>query len=55
MAEVRKVFESPVSERKVASKLLDFKTHVVLQTTRLAAEGAWNPEPLFNTFFARSI
>ena len=48
MAEVRKVFESPVSGRKVASKLLDLRQNsgsvvdYAVDFRTLAAESAWN-------------
>ena len=56
MAEVRKVFDTPVSGREAASKLLELRqdSHSVADYTidfrTLAAESAWNPESLFNTF-----
>ena len=56
MAEVRKVFESPVSGRKAASKLLDLRQiPVVWQTTRLIFARVPGIQSLFSTLFARII
>lgn len=57
MAEVRKVFDSPVSGKEVASKLLELRqnSHSVadymVDFHMLAAKSAWNPEFLSIPFF----
>ena len=56
MAEVRKVFDSPMSGRKETQKLLQLRqdsrsvADYAVDFRTLAAESAWNPESLFNTF-----
>jgi hypothetical protein len=56
LAEVRKVFESLVSGREAASKLLDLcqnsrsAADYAVNFCTLATESAWNLESLFNTF-----
>jgi hypothetical protein len=56
MPEVRKVFESPVSGRKAASKLLDLcqNSHSVadyaVDFRTFASESAWNPVSFLDTF-----
>ena len=56
MAEVRKVFDSLVSGREAACKLFDLRQDScsvadnAVDFRTLAAESAWNPESLFDTF-----
>ena len=56
MADVRKVFDSPVSGREAARKLLCLRqdsrseADYTVDFRMLAPESAWNPESLFDTF-----
>jgi hypothetical protein len=56
ITEVRKVFDSPVSEREADRKLLELHEDSrsvaddAVDFRTLAAESAWNPESLFDTF-----
>lgn len=56
MAEVKKVFDSPLSVREATRKLLclhqDYRivADYAVDFHKLAAKSAWNPEALFDTF-----
>ena len=61
VAEVRKVFDSPLSGREAARKLLQLRkgsrsvAECGVDFRMLAAESAWNPEALFNAFLHRLL
>ena len=56
MAEVKKVFYSPLSGREAAQKLPQLRQNsrsvadYAVDFRMLAVESAWNPESIFNTF-----
>ena len=56
VAEVKKVFDSPLSGREAARKLIQLRqdslsvADYAVDFRTLEAESAWNPELLFNTF-----